>query len=173
MIPANGFWSKTDPYKALCKVELQSDSGVPKMDAGVFLHGVCGIFALVLAEEFGYPIYVAHALPESDFSDDENEPAEPDMDWCVDNAIHFYCVEQVGDSIWYIDVRGRTKDWDQFVGAEFDGLPVGGWFEYPATDCRDYLSTLMTSEELAYFEKAAKKFLRVPGNCWAPLTNKK
>lgn len=168
-IPANGFWDRKDPYKALCKVALPPDGGGSRMDAGIFLHGVCGIFALTLAEEYGYPIYVTYAQPESEFSDDEDEP---DLDWCVSNAIHFYCVEPVGDDTWYIDVRGRTKDWDQFMGVEFDGLPVGGWFEYPATDCRDFLSSLMTGEELSYFENAAKEFLRVPGNCWAPRADK-
>lgn len=64
-LPSTGFWSHPDPYSALCAVRLPL--GLLKADtvAGVFLHGVCGIFALTLAEWYGYPIYIAYEPEEA------------------------------------------------------------------------------------------------------------
>lgn len=48
------FWTHEDePFEALEKVDLGN-----RLDASIFLHGECGIFALALHETFGYEIWL-------------------------------------------------------------------------------------------------------------------
>ena len=67
------------------------------MDAGVFLHGNCGIFAMALHERFGYSI--EHVVAPADDDDDDEEDSVPGT-----QLVHIYCLD--GDTLY--DVRGGT-----------------------------------------------------------------
>lgn len=56
------FWTceGEEPCEALEKIDLGDG-----MDASIFLHGVCGIFALALHETFGYGLWVVAFEPEN------------------------------------------------------------------------------------------------------------
>ena len=72
-----------------------------EVDAGIFLHGICGVFALALHDRFGYPIEHVVVLEEPD-----DEDAEP-----YNDLIHIYCVS---DNKFY-DVRGCADNEDLFL----------------------------------------------------------
>lgn len=78
--------------------------------ASDFLHGVCGIFALALHDQFGYPI---NALQWIDDEDD----IPPDSVW--DGLVHIYCPVRIFDQDGWADVRGITTNWAEFC-KEFD-----------------------------------------------------
>ena len=60
-----------------------------------FLHGYCDTFATILSKKYGYEIEAMY-----------NEHNE---------LIHAYCVKQVDGVNYYIDVRGITSNWFDFV----------------------------------------------------------
>ena len=69
-------------------------------DARIFLQGSCHLFAYALSECFGYEII------------------EICNNKCVGN--HYYCVTHVDNIPIYIDVRGATGDWMDFIiGAKY------------------------------------------------------
>lgn len=63
---------------------------------GKYLHGHCDEFAETLSERFGYEI---HSLWNSD----------------EDSLIHAYCFKFMNDKAYYIDARGITDNWDEFI----------------------------------------------------------
>ena len=68
-----------------------------------FLHGSCDVFAYYLNKQYKYDV---ECIYERD--DDDNK-----------RLIHAYCTEKLSDgSVAYIDVRGVTTDYDEFI-AEF------------------------------------------------------
>ena len=104
----SGFWTRwinragTDIQSLMKRSLAYVDEDIITVDAGEFLHGVCGIFALALNEMFGYPIEALQWICD--------EPAE--SIW--DGLEHIYCpVTVLGQKGW-ADVRGITTDWDGF-----------------------------------------------------------
>src|SRR5699024_8523258 len=139
------FWTREDeePCEALEKVDLGDG-----LDASIFLHGVCGIFALVLHETFGYEIWVVAFEPE-DWGDE--------ADTWENRLVHVYC--QKGDR--YVDVRGITDNEDAFFDEFADELYGDDeYIEVPATDLRDWIFESMSSEECTVFHNAAMDLIR-------------
>lgn len=104
----SGFWTrwinreKTDIQDLMKHSLSYIDGDIIHVDAGLFLHGVCGIFALALNDTFGYPIEVLQWV--------DDEPSE--SIW--DGLEHIYCpVTVLGQKGW-ADVRGITTDWNAF-----------------------------------------------------------
>ncbi len=64
----------------------------------IFLHGVCGVFALALHDRLGYPISAFHWRDE-----------DPGDLWA--GLEHFFCIAP--DRV-YVDVRGATGDFQAF-----------------------------------------------------------
>lgn len=138
------FWKETDPSDALSRIKCKTVG-----DAQAFLHGVCGIFALALHEEFGYPVTVYA------------EPADGEDDPIVNRIVHIYCRD--GEN--FIDVRGITADEDaflnefsDFISPKSDSDEVIG--DFPITDLEDMLSMTCTKEELAAMIGDAKKLIK-------------
>lgn len=129
------FWAAEDPCAALERIDIGRD-----FPASIFLHGVCGIFALALNETYGYPIEIA---AEEDY---EGLPWEARL-------VHVYCVDDDN----YIDIRGVTDDQDAFF-SEFDDF-LTGWddeyFELPSVDLRDFVHRDMSKDEFDWLYQAA------------------
>lgn len=139
------FWTREDeePCEALEKVDLGDG-----LDASIFLHGVCGIFALVLHETFGYEIWVVAFEPE-DWGDE--------ADTWENRLVHVYCHK--GDR--YVDVRGITDNEDAFFDEFADELYGDDeYIEVPASDLRDWIFESMSSEEYTFFHNAAMDLIR-------------
>lgn len=137
---------KTD----FCQTQFSAKtlSHIPLNDifhADVFLHGVCGIFALMLHDMFGYLI---EAVAEGNF--DNSFP------WQV-RLIHIYCKR--GNA--YIDVRGAIDDWSDFL-SEFSDIADTEFAEtlpLTAEQLREFLLQEMSEEELCEFCRMAKTLI--------------
>ena len=139
------FWTceGEEPCEALEKIDLGD-----RLDASIFLHGVCGIFALALHETFGYEIWAVAFEPE-DWGDKE--------DTWENRLVHVYC--QKGDC--YVDVRGITDNEDAFFDEFADELYGDDeYIEVPATDLRDWIFESMSSEEYTFFHNAAMDLIQ-------------
>lgn len=66
----------------------------PYTDASDFLMGSCQLFAIELNEKYGYPIYEINLNGQ---------------------LIHCFCKVQENDTTYYIDVRGITTDFTEFM----------------------------------------------------------
>ena len=88
-----------------------------------FLHGNCDIFACYLHEKYGYEMKAIYD--------------------CDGELIHVYCTAEINDETVYIDVRGITDDWDEFI-TEFDD------WDY-SDDC-----PIKTFKTPKYYRKAKK-----------------
>lgn len=64
----------------------------------IFLHGICGVFALALHDHLGYPISALHWRDE-----------DPGDLWA--GLEHFFCI---APGRVYVDVRGSTGDFHAF-----------------------------------------------------------
>lgn len=62
-----------------------------------FLHGYCDVFAYRLREKFGYDICF-------DYEDED-----------CSQLIHAYCTVTVGNKTYWIDCRGITDDYEEFI----------------------------------------------------------
>ena len=94
--------------KLLCKYELETikiedfpeieicdpDETCPYVDASDFLMGSCQLFAIELNKKFGYPIYAIILKGQ---------------------MIHCFCQVQKNETTYYIDVRGITNDYSNFL----------------------------------------------------------
>lgn len=120
-------------------------SGFEAMDATIYLHGVCGVFALALHDRIGHPI---EAL-----LDDNNLPM-----WS--RIVHLYCPVKVLGQQGYADVRGITTSWDEFL-EEYAELS-GAWERQPvdADELRDQLLMEMDKETLEQFYRDAVRLIR-------------
>lgn len=138
------FWTHEDePFEALEKVDLGN-----RLDASIFLHGECGIFALALHETLGYEIWVVAFEPE-DWGDEE--------DTWESRLVHVYC--RKGDCC--IDVRGITDDVDAFLDEFADELYGDDeYINVPASDLRDWIFESMSSETYNLFHNAAMDLIR-------------
>lgn len=121
--------------------------------AEIFLHGICGVFALALHDEFGYEIRYGEALaePEEEYEDDEDNGLVPEL-------IHIYCVDTDGSKV---DIRGRTKN-NKLFWSSFEDFFTDGPREqtYSEAECRDFVVTCMGEDEFSRYYKAAKRIIR-------------
>ena len=126
----------------------EGERAIP-MDAGVFLHGNCGIFAMALHERFGYSI--EHVVAPADDDDDDEEDSVPGT-----QLVHIYCLD--GDTLY--DVRGGTDDEDFFF-EEFSDWVDGREDYYPMgpDECHEFVLGCMSKEEYQEFYTAALKFI--------------
>jgi hypothetical protein len=80
--------------------DLYDISDYDYYDADYFRHGACQLFAYALNEIFGYEVYIISA----------------------DKDIHIFCRSGSGD---YIDVRGKTKSFKEFIsGTDLPDIKV-------------------------------------------------
>lgn len=133
------FWNDDDPCTALEQVNIGR-----RMDASIFLHGFCAIFALALHETFGYDIKVV---------------AEADLDgpW-QSRLIHVYCRDNDDN---YIDVRGITDDEYAFLG-EFDyfsSVYDNDSFTLSENELRDFSCRKIPKDEFDWLYGAAQNII--------------
>lgn len=122
-----------------------------RMDASIFLHGVCGIFALALHDWFGYGIehVVAPMEPEGEFEEEEDNAP-------VTTLVHIYC----GSEGMLYDVRGGTSDESAFF-EEFSDWIDGDedYFAFDSKECRQFVRGCMTEAEYRQYYNAAIKII--------------
>ena len=143
-----GYWMAEDPFESLSHTPIASPFG----DAGVFLHGLCGIFAIALHEIFGYELSWVLDDLEDDEEDGDFDP------WR--HLVHIYCEAESGDEDAYIDVRGITTDEETFFD-EFRDFFTEGSFGYglPVDTIRDRIIEDMSEEEYAAAYEIAKELI--------------
>lgn len=96
-----GFYLKHDQLSEDCGfVFLEDEASCNKITPDWFLHGNCDIFACYLHEKYGYGMKAIY-------------------DCDSDELIHVYCTAEINNETVYIDVRGITNNWDEFI-EEFD-----------------------------------------------------
>lgn len=109
----------------------------------IYLHGICGIFALALHEVFHYEIYV---LAE------ENVDGLP---W-PDRLIHIYC--KADDFL--LDVRGATVDEEVFFDEFSDFMTkYSEIFPIDSNSIRDMITQEMSTEEFTAFYNKALEYI--------------
>ena len=79
---------------------LENEISYKRITPDWFLHGNCDIFACYLHEKYGYEIKAIYEY-------DSNQ------------LIHVYCTAEINNKTVYIDVRGITDDWNEFI-TEYD-----------------------------------------------------
>lgn len=100
----NGFYIKLDDLKNECEdfscdfSFLENEISYGTITPDWFLHGNCDIFACYLHDKYGYEMK-AVCNPEQ--------------------LIHVYCIANINNKTVYIDIRGITDDWNEFI-TEFD-----------------------------------------------------
>lgn len=132
-------------YDAGACETYRENIGTHIIHADVFLHGVCGIFALVLQDMFGYPI---EAVAEGDFDNS--------LPWQA-RLIHVYCRQN--DT--YIDVRGAIDNWDEFL-SEFSDVAYTNFTETISLtneQLREFLMQEMSENEMREFCQMAKALI--------------
>lgn len=135
-----GFWQTRFARETLSRIPLNDI-----FHADVFLHGVCGVFALALHDMFGYPI---EAVAEGNFDNS--------LPWQA-RLIHIYGKQENV----CIDVRGATDDWDDFL-SEFSDVAYTEFAEtIPLTveQLREFLLQEMSEEEMREFCRMAKTLI--------------
>lgn len=148
-----GFWNAEEPCEELEKLQL-AFSG---MTADIFLHGICGFFALALHERFGYEIRFVY--DENEYKDllDDSDCETPSP---FQYLTHIYCVKEMKDgSLAYIDIRGVTTDEEAFFGEYDDFLTDRDESEYPESDLRDDINEVNDKETVRKFMSDAVTFI--------------
>ena len=128
---------------------LSPDARIPpQTDAGIFLHGICGVFALALHDKFGYQIEHIVAPVEAE----EEYEGNLEDNTLVNSLVHIYCVQ---DDI-LLDVRGATDN-EQLFMSEFSDWIDGNesYFSFDAGECREFVESSMTAQEYASYYNAA------------------
>lgn len=143
----SGFWLyRPDAMEAQMKhFMIRGASGFEEIDATIYLHGVCGVFALALHDRFKHPI---EAL-----LDDNDLPM-----WS--RLVHLYCPVKVLGQQGYADVRGITTSWDEFL-TEYAEL--SNTWERKLVDpdeLREQLFMEMDKEILEQFYRGAVRLIR-------------
>lgn len=139
-----GHWLEKDVDASLHSIALPKEGPTTGLAADVFLHGFCGIFALAIADTFGYEIEVSAAEPED--KDDTDCGPNLLMDW---NIVHIYCVQREGADAEtaYIDVRGVTSDEEKFFDDFSDELcGEDDYLIFSTDDIRDFCCSCMSEE---------------------------
>lgn len=143
----SGFWiyGPNTMEEKMKAVQVRRPEGWEPVDATIFLHGVCGVFALALHHLLGYPIEVL-------LDDSEGEM------WA--RLVHLYCPVEVREQQGYADVRGITTSWDGFL-AEFADLSET--WEHQKVDpdeLREQLLAEMDNEAFCEFYGIAAALIR-------------
>ncbi len=115
----NGFYSDLDTLRTEegCEdadfsfLESEYGCGEYRYNAYQFLHGYCYVFAEALHDIYGYQ--VENAYGENGF------------------LVHSYCITYDEDSPLFIDVRGITDDYQEFIEEFGDFLEYDGEPAYP------------------------------------------
>lgn len=83
------------------------------MDAQMFLHGICGVFALALHRRFGYCMHAYYTVVPAEGAADNDETEQV--------LCHIFCTHPpyAGNDSFFIDVRGVTTEKESFY-TEFD-----------------------------------------------------
>lgn len=143
----SGFWLyRPDAMEAQMKHFMtRGASGFEAMDATIYLHGVCGVFALALHDRIGHPV---EAL-----LDDNNLPM-----WS--RIVHLYCPVKVLGQQGYADVRGITTSLDEFL-EEYAELS-NTWERRPVDpgELRKQLLMEMDKDTLEQFYRDAVRLIR-------------
>lgn len=86
---------KTVKIESFFEIEIDdSDETFPYTDASDFLMGSCQLFATELNKKYGYPIYEVNLNGR---------------------MIHCFCKVDIGKTVYYVDVRGVTNDFSEFL----------------------------------------------------------
>lgn len=143
----SGFWLyRPDAMEAQMKhFMVRGADGFETIDATIYLHGVCGVFALALHDRLGHPI---EAL-----LDDSDLPM-----W--GRLVHLYCPVKVLGQQGYADVRGITTSWDEFL-EEYAELS-NTWERRPVDpgELRKQLLMEMDKDTLGQFYRDAVRLIR-------------
>ena len=143
----SGFWLyRPDTMEAQMKhFMVRTSRGFETMDATIYLHGVCGVFALALHDRIGHPV---EAL-----LDDNNLPM-----WS--RIVHLYCPVKVLGQQGYADVRGITTSLDEFL-EEYAELS-NTWERRPVDpgELRKQLLMEMDKDTLEQFYRDAVRLIR-------------
>lgn len=143
----SGFWLyRPDAMEAQMKhFMVRGAGGFETMGATIYLHGVCGVFALALHDRLGHPI---EAL-----LDDSDLPM-----W--GRLVHLYCPVKVLGQQGYADVRGITTSWDEFL-EEYAELS-DTWERRPVDqgELREQLFMEMDKDTLEQFYRDAVRLIR-------------
>lgn len=112
-----GLWLTDCNHEDILESMILSPENEQEVDAGFYLHGICGVFALALHNRFGYHIEWALDDEWEVEKEDEEESSEPDAQeydpW--EHLIHIYCImPPSGSKESLIDIRGITQDEDRF-----------------------------------------------------------
>ncbi len=98
-----GFWTDLkdlqDEYPEATFGYLENELQTHGCTPYTFLHGCCDIFAMVLHEKYGYKLEYAEWL----------------------GLVHAYCVAEHNGETFYIDVRGISTDYEEFM-KEFEDV---------------------------------------------------
>lgn len=117
----NGFW---DDYETYLKDDPDGetwDINFDFLDSGIkshnrtpyhFLHGECNVFAVFLHDKYGYDI-------ESLWNKGEFDTG----------LIHSYCTKEINGVKYYIDIRGITDSYQEFMKEFYDNGLWSGDFE--------------------------------------------
>jgi len=116
------------------------------VDAWSYLHGICGVFALALAEEYGYKIQMVR--------DASDAPG-------LANLCHVFCViEDFPNPTMYIDARGLTDNKELFLH-EFEEFLDNPVFEnVNPDDLKRILINELGSMGYPFFLSRAKMLIR-------------
>lgn len=132
-----GFWTRPDVNVALETTRLPSGD-----DATIFLHGVCGAFALALHERFGFDV----AFVIDEYAEEHT----------LDELVHVYCLDD-GD---FVDVRGRVDDEDAFLEDFEDFLAEPVHVGVDAKTLEETLTRWMGRDALERYKTLATGFIR-------------
>lgn len=137
------FWHEEDPYDTLANTFLDS------INLAIYLHGICGVFALALCHRLHYDIYVV---------------AEENIEgtsW-ESRLIHIYCKDPNGN---FVDVRGLIGGTlaDEKFFEEFEDFFVGepDIFQLRPCDLYAFLENNMGHEELDKYLSVANKIVSI------------
>ena len=134
-----GFYLMKEPEEALESVTLEPNGPFENMN--VYLHGICGCFAIALHDLFKYQITY--------FVDSEDEPKPT-------NLIHAYCQ----NNGMLIDVRGATKDETACFSAFEDFFTDPVIIETTRQELYKQITTEMGTETAEKYIDLAKKFIQ-------------
>ena len=138
----SGFWiyGSGAMERQMKHLSVRVTDGFEAVDATIYLHGVCGVFALALHDRIGHPI---EAL-----LDDNDGPM-----WS--RLVHLYCPVKVLGQQGYADVRGITTSWDEFL-EEYAELS-STWERQPvdSDELREQLLMEMDKDTLEQFYRVA------------------
>lgn len=162
-----GFYTKPDVDEALENLFFNANSDIC---GEMFLHGVCGIFALALHDTYGYNI----GWILDDEEDDEEDDCIP---WNLDDKIsnksescynpwyhlvHIFCYhENSKENTVFVDIRGCQTDKSKFEeGFEDFFVEPNYEFDLSYDDLKDKICETMSKETFKEYYDAAIYFIK-------------